>query len=74
MTIPKTPLGASARDSQHDRRTQLVKEQLAKESAAQDAKTARLKALRLARDAAEPPPAAPLPKTRKKAVKAAAKT
>jgi hypothetical protein len=34
-----------------DMRTELVKKQLAKESAANDAKTARLKALRLAKEA-----------------------
>lgn len=36
-----------------DQRTKLVKEVLAKESAEQDAKTARLRALRLAREKAE---------------------
>jgi len=40
--------------SGHDERTALVKEMMAKESAANDAKTARLRALRLAREAAMP--------------------
>jgi hypothetical protein len=35
----------------YEQRTELVKDILAKESAARDAKTAKLKALRLARDA-----------------------
>lgn len=39
----------------HDDRTALVRDMVAKENAASDAKTARLKAQRLARDAAEPP-------------------
>jgi len=65
MTKQKTPArlpatGPAARDSQHDRRTELVKEMLAKENAALDAKTARLRALRLAKEAEEEKtPAAP---------------
>jgi hypothetical protein len=49
MTDPKPRLRPEA---VYEQRTELVKQMLAKESAAQDAKTARLKALRLARDAA----------------------
>ena len=58
-----------------ENRTALVKQQAASESAASDAKTARLKALRLAKEeedraaaAAAPPPAATARKTRKRAV------
>ena len=40
--------------SAHDERTALVKDMMAKERAANDAKTARLRALRLAREAAMP--------------------
>lgn len=49
-------------------RTDLVKKQLAAESAANDAKTARLKALRLEKEAqdAEAARRAPAPKTRKR--------
>lgn len=45
--MPRTQQAATAADL----RTQLVKEQLAQERAATDAKTARLKALRLAKEA-----------------------
>jgi hypothetical protein len=60
-----SPTGPAARDSQHDRRTELVKEMVAKENAALDAKTARLRALRLAKEAEDraaggEPPAKPL--------------
>jgi hypothetical protein len=56
MTTPKKPnrqppTGALARENQHDRRTEMVRDMLAKESAAQDAKTNRLRALRLAKEA-----------------------
>jgi hypothetical protein len=54
------PTGSAARESQHDRRTELVRDLVAKESAANDAKTIRLRALRLAKEAEEaanPPPA-----------------
>ncbi len=66
------PTGSAARESQHDRRTELVRDLVAKESAANDAKTIRLRALRLAKeaeDAANPPPAPVKPKraTRKPA-------
>jgi hypothetical protein len=53
--------------SAHDERTRLVREQTEKESAANDAKTARLKALRLAAEAEAPPPPEPVkPKVKKK--------
>jgi hypothetical protein len=46
------PVGAAAtREILHDRRTELVRDMLAKESAAADAKTAKLRALRLAKEA-----------------------
>lgn len=48
-------------------RDRLVKEQLGKERAATDAKTARLKALRLARDAGHEPPPPRQPKKKKAA-------
>jgi hypothetical protein len=53
----------------YDERTAMVKELVAKESAALDARTARLKALRLAKESAEP---APAPKAAKKKTGAAA--
>jgi hypothetical protein len=52
--------------SAHDERTRLVREQMEKESAANDAKTARLKALRLAAEAEAPPPEPAKPKAKKK--------
>jgi hypothetical protein len=54
--------------SAHDERTRLVREQMDKESAANDAKTARLKALRLAAEAEAPPPEPVKPKVKKKKV------
>lgn len=54
MTKP-TQLPLSAKDSMHDQRTALVKDMVAKENATLDARTARLKALRLAKEAADPP-------------------
>jgi len=62
MTTPKTMTGPNARDTAHDRRTELVKDMMAKENALSDAKTAKLRALRLARDAE----AAVKPEVRKK--------
>lgn len=44
----KTIANAETRQDAADRRTQMVKDQLEKERIATDAKTARLKALRLA--------------------------
>lgn len=52
--------------SAHDERTRLVREQVDKENAANDAKTARLKALRLAAEAEAPPPEPVKPKVKKK--------
>lgn len=76
MTKPQnptrlSPTGPAARDSQHDRRTELVKEMVAKENAALDAKTARLRAQRLAKEAEDKaaadsaPEAKPAAKARK---------
>lgn len=55
MADKKTATSSETRQDAADRRTQLVKDQLARENAATDAKTARLKALRLAQEAAAPP-------------------
>jgi hypothetical protein len=76
-TASRTALGAA---QAWERRTKLVKDELAAASAANDAKTARLRALRLekeageARDAAEKaatPPAAgaPAPASRKRGIR-----
>lgn len=67
---PAKPSSPRDRAAAADRRTQLVKDQLAKESAANDAKTARLKALRLAKEAEDKAttvshPAPPKPKRRR---------
>lgn len=51
MADPKPPFTAS------EQRDKLVWAEIAKERAAFDAKTAKLKALRLAQEAAAPPPA-----------------
>ncbi|MGH6827934.1 MAG: hypothetical protein ACREFW_03380 [Rhizomicrobium sp.] len=58
MPDPKPPFTAS------ELRDKLVWAEIAKERATFDAKTARLKALRLARDAAQPPEPAPSKKVR----------
>ena len=47
----KTPNSATSRESQHDQRTELVKGIVARENAELDARTARLAALRLAKEA-----------------------
>jgi hypothetical protein len=60
MADTKPPFTAS------EMRDKLVWAEIAKERAASDAKTARLKALRLAREAEMPPPAPPKPKPRPK--------
>jgi hypothetical protein len=63
MAEKKTIANAETRQDAADRRTQMVKDQLEKERIATDAKTARLKALRLAQEqeaAAAPRPAAPV--------------
>ena len=65
MADKKTTTNAETRQDAADRRTQLVKDQLAKERAATDAKTARLKALRLAQEAAAPPAPVKAKKPRK---------
>jgi len=55
-------------EAAYEQRTELVKQMLAKESAELDARTAKLKALRLARDAEQPaaPVAKPQAKSRRK--------
>lgn len=61
-TPPKSMVSPSGREALHDQRTEMVKAQVARENAEMDARTARLKALRLqkeAEDAAAPAPAAP---------------
>lgn len=60
MAEPKPPFTAS------ELRDKLVWAEIAKERAAFDAKTARLRALRLARDAAQPPSPAPAKKSKAK--------
>ncbi len=50
--------GAPAGQSASEGRDRLVKELIAKERAATDAKTARLRTLRLAKEASEPQPVA----------------
>jgi hypothetical protein len=62
------PSGRARSETVHDQRTALVREMMAKESAALDAKTARLKALRLEKEAAQTPrpkPPAARPKKKK---------
>jgi hypothetical protein len=54
MTKPKAPGGASVRESKAAALDEWVKRELTKRRAADAAKTNRLKALRLARDATEP--------------------
>jgi len=49
----KSPNSATSRESQHDQRTELVKGIVARENAELDARTARLAALRLAKEAAD---------------------
>ena len=49
----KTITNAESRQDAADRRTQMVRDQMEKERTATDAKTARLKALRLAQEQAE---------------------
>jgi hypothetical protein len=74
--------GAKRRALNHftaaQQRDELVRDEIAKERAASDAKTARLRALRLAKEeedrataAANPPPPAPVRKTRKTTARAA---
>lgn len=65
----KSLASPASREAQHDQRTALVKGIVAKENADLDAKTARLRALRLAKEAADartvashPAPEKPRPK------------
>lgn len=51
MTAMATSQYRNAAESDYDRRTALVKNMLAQENAALDARTAKLRALRLAREA-----------------------
>lgn len=78
---PRDRDGARRRAQNHfeiaEARTSLVKQLVATESAALDARTAKLKALRLAKEEADraeaianPPPAPPAKKTKKTAAKA----
>jgi Arc/MetJ-type ribon-helix-helix transcriptional regulator len=60
MAKDKPPIRMSP-EAVYDQRSKLVREAVAKENAANDAKTARLRALRLAKEAEEPAPA-PAPK------------
>jgi hypothetical protein len=70
MANKKMITNAETRQNAADRRTQMVRDEMAKERAATDAKTARLKALRLAQEqeaaAAAPPPKAKKPAKSKK--------
>ena len=65
MANKKMITNAETRQDAADRRTQMVRDEMAKERAATDAKTARLKALRLAQEqeaaATAPPPKAKKP-------------
>jgi hypothetical protein len=74
MNKSKKPLvNASAREAVHDQRTEMVRAQVQRESAELDARTIRLKALRLekeaqeALDAANAPPPPPKKPARKPA-------
>ena len=70
----KTTTNADSRQDAADRRTQMVRDQMEKERAATDAKTQRLKALRLAQEEeAARPKASPAAKV-KKVAKAKAKS
>lgn len=67
---PSKPVSPRDRAAAADKRTQLVKDQMAKESAALDARTAKLKALRLAKEAQDREtaishPAPPKPKRKR---------
>jgi hypothetical protein len=56
---PKPPGRAEIGQAASEVRDKLIKEMIEKERAAVDAKTARLRALRLAKEASEPPPVKP---------------
>jgi hypothetical protein len=68
MTKPQQAGGASVRELKAAALDALVKQELARKRASDAAKTARLRALRLARDAAEK--AEPAPKTKRATRKA----
>ena len=76
-TPPKSMVSPSGREAMHDQRTEMVKAQVARENAEMDARTKRLKALRLEKEAEEaanpPPPPAPKPAKVSKTVKAVRK-
>ena len=59
MTKPQKVGGASVREQKAAALDTFIKQELARKRAADAAKTARLRALRLARDAAEKPEPAP---------------
>lgn len=64
----KPPSRTQNLQSASESRDRLVKDMIEKDRAAVDAKTARLKALRLEKEAAEPPKPIPAKRTRKPAV------
>jgi hypothetical protein len=70
MTSPK-PRTRPSHEALYEQRTALVKEMVGKESAALDARTAKLRAMRLEKEALEPPPppAPAKPKPRKKKIR-----
>ena len=59
MTKPQKVGGASVREQKAAALDEFIRQELAKKRAADAAKTARLRALRMARDAAEKPEPAP---------------
>lgn len=66
----KTPTNTrQRREHRHDLLTTTVRGIVEQEKVARDAKTAKLRALRLAREAEEPPKADPVPKRSKKTAK-----
>jgi hypothetical protein len=67
MPDSKPPSRAQIGQSASEARDRLVKDMIEKERLAVDAKTAKLRALRLARDAAEPPKPPPARKRKPKA-------
>lgn len=63
--IKKKTTNADSRQDAADRRTLMVRDQMEKERIATDAKTARLKALRLAQEEAAKPKPPPAPRAKK---------
>jgi len=63
--IKKKTTNADSRQDAADRRTLIVRDQMEKERIATDAKTARLKALRLAQEEAAKPKPPPAPRAEK---------